>query len=60
MSMMQQLLYLALAAILLAARLPSFMTRLGMSTADKVAFVLIIFAVLGLAGLAVWTLGMIV
>lgn len=41
------------AAPLLAVRLPSFMTRLGMSRADKIAFVVIAFSMLGLGLLVV-------
>jgi len=44
---MNQLFHLAYAAILLAVRLPSFMTRLGMSKSDKIWFVIIIFSLLG-------------
>lgn len=38
---------LGLAAILLAIRLPLFMTRLGMSKSEKIAFVATIFSILG-------------
>ena len=46
---MDTYLLLAIAVILLASRLPTFMNQLGMPKADKVAFVLIVFSVLGLA-----------
>jgi hypothetical protein len=46
---MNSYLLLAVAVILLASRLPTFMNQLGMPKADKVAFVLIAFSVLGLA-----------
>lgn len=49
---------LALAVILLGIRLPSFMSRLGMSKKDKVAFVLLMFSILGLAWFAMYLLGM--
>lgn len=42
-------LVIAVAIILLALRLPSFMTRLGMSKADKILFVVIIFSLMGVA-----------
>lgn len=37
------------AVLRLATRLPSFMTRLGMSTRDKALFMLMVFSLLGLA-----------
>jgi len=40
-------LLLVLAVILLGIRLPSFMTRLGMSKKDKIATVIIMFSLLG-------------
>lgn len=49
---------LALAVILLGIRLPSFMSRLGMSKKDKVAFALLMFSILGLAWFAMYLLGM--
>lgn len=49
-------LLLALAVILMGVRLPSFMTRLGMSKADKIAFVGMIFSLLGLAWLAMYVI----
>jgi hypothetical protein len=45
------------AVILLGIRLPSFMTRLGMSKADKIIFIIMIFSLLGLAWLAMYALG---
>lgn len=49
---------LLIAAILLGARLPAFMNRLGMSKADKVGFVIIIFSILGLVWFFTAGLGM--
>lgn len=40
---------LALAAVLIGIRLPSYMRRLGMSTSEQIKFVILIFSILGLA-----------
>lgn len=52
-----QTLLLVTAVILLGERLPSFMNRLGMPKADKIAFVIIVFLLLGLAWLVVQAFG---
>lgn len=49
---------LVVAVILLATRLPSFMNRLGMPNADKTAFVIMVFLLLGLAWLVVQGIGL--
>ena len=50
-------LLLILAAILIGVRLPSVMSRLGIPRADKIAFIAMIFSLLGLAWLAGYALG---
>ena len=45
------------AVVLLAIWLPSFMTRLGMSKAEQIKFVIMAFSVLGIAWLAVYVIG---
>jgi hypothetical protein len=40
-------LLLVVAVILLGTRLPSYMNRLGMPQADKIAFVILMFLILG-------------
>jgi hypothetical protein len=42
-------LLLAIAVILLGTRLPSYMNRIGMPQADKIAFVILCFLILGAA-----------
>jgi len=50
-------LLLVLAVILLGTRLPSFMNKLGMSKKDKIVFVVIAFAILGLAWFSMYAIG---
>jgi hypothetical protein len=42
-------LLLIVAVILLGTRLPSYMNRIGMPHADKIAFVILMFLILGAA-----------
>jgi hypothetical protein len=46
---MQLDLLLAVAVILLGTRLPSYMSRIGMPKAEKIAFVIFCFIILGAA-----------
>jgi len=51
---------LIIAVILLGLRLPSFMNKLGMSKRDKIAFVFMSFAILGLGWFVVYAMGMVI
>lgn len=46
--MSAQTLLFILAVIIIGVRLPSFMTRMGMSKRDKILFVLMVFALLAI------------
>ena len=54
---MTQTFILLMAVILIAIRLPSVMRRVEIKGGEKIGFVLIIFALLGIAWLAVHALG---
>lgn len=54
-----QTLVLLLAVMLIAIRLPSVMDRLELKGGTKIAFVLMVFAVLGIAWLTVESFGMV-
>ena len=57
---MTQTLILLLAIILIGTRIPSVMRRLEVKGGEKIAFVLIVFALLGISWLAVRALAMLI